>query len=245
MRLKIEKTGARAWDEAHLKELFSEGFPEFVTADRVVKNYIGRVREFFAGLDLMLVDEDGVPVASGWGVPIRWDGRPESLPSGYTEALVHAVEGHERGVAPDTLVICGAIVTPSLKGRGLAGETLKALRAAAKDAGWERVIAPVRPTAKARYPLTPIETYMRWTREDGSALDPWIRTHERLGATLLSAAPVSQTMTGTVAEWERWTGLVFPESGDYVIPEGLTLLHIDRESGEGVYREPNVWMRHR
>lgn len=136
MRLKIEKTGARAWDEAHLKELFSEGFPEFVTADPLVKNYIGRVREFFAGLDLMLVDEDGVPVASGWGVPIRWDGRPESLPSGYTEALVHSVEGHERGVAPDTLVICGAIVTPSLKGRGLAGETLKALRAAAKDAGF-------------------------------------------------------------------------------------------------------------
>ncbi|MGA5877365.1 hypothetical protein ACPC3D_16345 [Streptomyces cellulosae] len=52
-------------------------------------------------------------------------------------------------------------------------------------------------------------------------------------------------MTGTVADWERWTGLVLPESGDYVIPEGLTLLHIDRESDEGVYREPNVWMRHR
>lgn len=244
MQLKIEKTGARTWDEARLKELFSEGFPEFVTADRLVKKYIGRVREFFADMDLMLVDEDGVPVASGWGVPVHWDGRPASLPSGYTEALVRAVEGHEQGVAPDTLVICGAIVTPSLKGRGLAGETLTALRAAAKDAGWGRVIAPVRPTAKARYPLTPIETYMHWTREDGSSLDPWIRTHQRLGATLLSAAPESQTMTGTVAEWERWTGLAFPESGDYVIPEGLTLLHIDRESDEGVYREPNVWMRH-
>ncbi len=245
MHLTIEKTGAREWDEAHLKELLSEGFPEFITADRLVKQYIGRVREFFADLDLMLVDEDGVPVASGWGVPIRWDGRSETLPSGYTEALVRAVEGHERGVAPDTLVICGAIVTPSLKGRGLAGETLKALRAVAEEAGRERVVAPVRPTVKARYPLTPIETYMRWTREDGSALDPWIRTHQRLGATLVSAAPASQVMTGTVAEWERWTGLAFPETGGYVIPEGLALLHIDRASDEGVYREPNVWMRHR
>ncbi|GAA3262915.1 hypothetical protein GCM10010469_31050 [Streptomyces labedae] len=26
---------------------------------------------------------------------------------------------------------------------------------------------------------------------------------------------------------------------------GLSLLRIDRESDEGVYREPNVWMRHR
>lgn len=107
------------------------------------------------------------------------------------------------------------------------------------------MVAPVRPTMKARYPLAPIETYMRWRREDGSALDPWIRTHQRLGATLVSAAPESQVMTGTVAEWERWTGLAFPETGDYVIPEGLALLHVDRESDEGVYQEPNVWMRHR
>ncbi|MGX1095431.1 hypothetical protein RKD47_006112 [Streptomyces albogriseolus] len=80
MRLTTEKTGARPWDEAHLKELFGEGFPEFVTADRLVKNYIGRVREFFADLDLMLVDEDGVPVASGWGVPVRL-GRPSRVPA--------------------------------------------------------------------------------------------------------------------------------------------------------------------
>ncbi len=26
---------------------------------------------------------------------------------------------------------------------------------------------------------------------------------------------------------------------------GLSLLRIDRESDQGVYREPNVWMRHR
>ncbi|MGA5124908.1 hypothetical protein ACPCAG_16585 [Streptomyces pseudogriseolus] len=90
----------------------------------------------------------------------------------------------------------------------------------AEEAGRERVVAPVRPTVKARYPLTPIETSMRWTCEDGSALDPWIRTHQRLGAALVSAAPASQIMTGTVAEWERWTGLAFPETGDYMIPRG-------------------------
>ncbi len=62
------------------------------------------------------------PVASGWGIPTRWDGRTETLPTGYTQAIIRAVEGREQGVDPDTLVICGAIVTPSLKGRGLAGD---------------------------------------------------------------------------------------------------------------------------
>ncbi|MBW5251306.1 hypothetical protein JGS39_20290 [Streptomyces sp. P01-B04] len=244
MDLKIERTDARTWPDEQLKELFSEGFPEFISADRLVKEYIGRVGEWFAGLDLTLVDEREVPVASGWGVPIHWDGLTGTLPTGYTQALVRAVEGREQGTEANTLVICGAVVTPSLKGRGLAGETIRALRRTAGEAGLTQVVAPVRPTTKARYPLTPIETFMRWSREDGMALDPWMRTHQRLGAEILAAAPASQTMTGTVAEWERWTGLALPESGDYVIPDGLSLLRVDRSADRGVYREPNVWMRH-
>lgn len=239
------RSDARKWPDEQLAELFGEGFPPFITGDRLVKEYIGRVREFFTGLDLMLVDADGVPVAAGWGVPLRWDGRADALPSGYTDALVRAVEVHEQGVEPDTLVICGAIVTPSLKGQGLAGRMLTALREAGHDAGLSRVVAPVRPTTKARYPLTPIESFMHWRRQDGTALDPWIRTHERLGARILAPAPVSQTMTGTVAEWEGWTDLALPESGDYVIPDGLSVLRVDRDADVGLYREPNVWMRHR
>ncbi|MEU0408682.1 GNAT family N-acetyltransferase [Streptomyces griseorubiginosus] len=245
MIFSVERSDARDRPAEQLAELFSEGFPQFITADRLVKQYIGRVREFFPELDLMLVDAKGVPVAAGWGVPVRWDGRADSLPSGYTDSLVRAVEGHERGVRPDTLVICGAIVTPSLKGQGLAGHMLTALRDAGQQAGLPRVVAPVRPTAKARYPLTPIESYMRRRRDDGTALDPWIRTHERLGAEVLAAAPESQTMTGTVAEWEGWTGLALPASGDYVIPDGLSVLRVDREADLGTYQEPNVWMRHR
>ncbi|MCM2580143.1 hypothetical protein [Streptomyces meridianus] len=243
MVFEVERADARTWSDEQLSELFSKGFPEFITADRLVKDFIGRVREFFADLNLMLVADD-TPVAAGWGVPVTWDGLPQTLPTGYTDALVRAVEGREHGVDADTLVVCGAVVTPALEGRGFAGEMLTALRRTAQNAGLARVVAPVRPTTKARYPLTPIETFMAWCREDGLAMDPWIRTHQRLGAEIVAAAPASQTMTGTVAEWERWTGMVFPASGDYVIPDGLSLLRIDRSADEGVYCEPNVWMRH-
>lgn len=50
-------------------------------------------------------------------------------------------------------------------------------------------------------------------------------------------------MSGTVAEWEEWTGLALPESGPYVVPAALVPIQIDRERDEGVYREPNVWVR--
>ncbi len=51
-------------------------------------------------------------------------------------------------------------------------------------------------------------------------------------------------MTGTVAQWEEWTGMRFPDSGVYVIPDGLSTLRIDLGDDSGTYVEPNVWMQH-
>jgi hypothetical protein len=39
--------------------------------------------------------------------------------------------------------------------------------------------------------------------------------------------------------------MAFPESGEYVFPQGLAPVAIDREADVGAYWEPNVWMRHR
>lgn len=239
------RTDAREWTDEQMTDLYSDGFPEFISADKLAKQYIGRVREWFPEWNLTLVDTDQDPAATGWGIPVRWDGSVTDLPGGYTEATIRAVEGREQGIEPDTLVICGAIVAGRRTGQGLAGKLLAALRDLATESGLQRVIAPVRPTLKQQYPLTPIETFMTWTRADGTALDPWVRTHLRMGATILAAAPNSQTMTGTVAEWEGWCGIPLPSSGDYVIPQGLSVLHVDREADLGTYTEPNIWIRHR
>ena len=114
----------------------------------------------------------------------------------------------------------------------------------ARSHGLEALIAPVRPSWKERYPLAPIERYAFWRRDDGLLFDPWLRTHERLGAEILRPEPRSLRITGTVAEWEEWTELPFPESGEYVFPGGLAPVTIDREQDVGRYWEPNVWMRH-
>jgi len=39
--------------------------------------------------------------------------------------------------------------------------------------------------------------------------------------------------------------MVFPVSGEYVIPDGLAILHIDRDANQGSYVEPNIWLQHR
>ena len=110
--------------------------------------------------------------------------------------------------------------------------------------GFAHLVAPVRPSWKARYPLVPIARYITWTTEDGLPVDPWLRVHARLGAEIVRPCPRSMTITGTVSEWEGWTSMLFPEGGDYVVPGALELVTIDRETDLGTYVEPNVWMHH-
>jgi hypothetical protein len=98
---------------------------------------------------------------------------------------------------------------------------------------------------KSLCPLIPIERYARWKRADGSPFDPWLRVHWRFGAEQLRVAPKAATITGTVADWEEWTGMSSPESGEYVVPGALQPIVIDRERDIGRYEDPNVWMRHR
>jgi hypothetical protein len=119
------------------------------------------------------------------------------------------------------------------------------MREAVAEHGFDTLVAPVRPSWKARYPLVPIDRYISWTTPEGLPLDPWLRVHARLGATVVRPCPESMTIPGSVADWESWTGMAFPESGDYVVPGALELVSVDRQADTGLYVEPNVWMHHR
>jgi len=229
--------------EDQARQAFRVRWPEFIFHDPVADAYVERVGEYFASWDLWLVDEDRV-VAGGWGVPMRWDGTVADLPDGYDGALIRSVEGHESGEQPDTLCIMAAAVAADAGRKGLAGEALTALRERAASAGLGKVICPVRPTLKSSYPLVSMERFAVWRRADGESLDLWIRTHERLGASILGPASRSMVITGTVAELEQWAAMAFPETGSYVVPDALSLVEVDRERDRGTYVEENLWMRH-
>ncbi|HET8604819.1 MAG TPA: GNAT family N-acetyltransferase [Marmoricola sp.] len=230
--------------EKEAGEAFRERWPEFIFHDAVPKRYMPRVGEYFGDYDILLLD-DGKVAAGGWGVPLRWDGTVADLPAGYDDALVRSVEGHEQGVAPNAFSFMAAAVAKAYDRQGLATDVLTALADKARRRGIEHVIAPIRPTWKARYPQVSMAEYATWTREDGLSIDPWIRTHQRMGATVLAPASPSMLIEGTVAEWEEWTGMLFPVTGDYVVPDALALLHVDREADRATYREENLWVQHR
>lgn len=229
--------------EQKVEDAFRERWPAFIFHDKISKAYLPRVQEYFRSYDILILDEEKV-AAGGWGVPLSWDGTVGGLPSGYDDAPVRAVDGHEQARSADTFSFMAAAVAKEYDKQGLATTVLLELSARARADGIECVIAPIRPTWKQRYPQVPMSEYVTWTREDGLSIDPWIRTHQRMGAKILGPAPESMLIEGTVAEWEEWTGMLFPVTGDYVVPEALNLVHVDRETDEAIYLEENLWVQH-
>jgi hypothetical protein len=218
-------------------------FSEFMHHDAVVDRYWPSLYTEFAGFQIAVCDDEGEILAAGHSVPVFWDGTLGGLPAGLDGVLERGVSGSAGG-APTVVSALLAVVPQAHRGRGLSGVVLKAMKAIAAGRGLGALIAPVRPTWKERYPLTPMEHYVRWEREDGLPFDPWLRVHYRLGARFVAVAPESMVISGTVSEWEGWTGMRFPESGPYVVKGALRPVEMDLERDLGVYTEPNVWMRH-
>jgi hypothetical protein len=220
-------------------------WPEYNLHGDVLNEWWGFLDEELAGFQFVLHDEEADEVvAEGHTGPLWWDGDDATLPSGLDPAIEQVFTQTRAGRPVNTLCALAAESPREGRARGLAVQLLGAMRAIGERAGFEHLVAPVRPSWKERYPLAPIERYVRWRREDGQLLDPWMRVHERLGARVATPLPRSMRISGTVAEWEEWTGLAFPESGEYVFPEGLAPVHIDTGRDLGDYWEPNIWMVH-
>jgi GNAT superfamily N-acetyltransferase len=211
-------------------------WPEFMSHDPVVETFWPRLYEVYPDFQMWLVDTDAKEtIGYACTLPVRWDGVPQ--PRGVDWAMSNGAAGE-----PTTLCAIVAGVVSARRGRGLGGVILGRMVGLAAAHGFDCVIAPVRPSRKENYPLIPIESYVRWRREDGYMYDPWLRTHERMGAELLEIAPRSLIVTGSREEWEEWTDLQYPEDGDYIVPGALVPVRF--EDGRGTYAEPNVWMRH-
>ena len=234
----------RPGSQPHAASFREKLWPEFLYHDPILERLFGRVIEEDPELQFYAWDDKREEVvAVGMAVPAFWDGDPESLPDRGIDAIVEArfAEG-----SPEPNVLCALqiLIAPEFRAQGLSGRMIQRMAEIGCDHGLDTLIAPVRPNLKHRYPLTPMERYIAWRRPDGTHLDPWLRTHERLGAEIAKVAPESSRIPGTVAEWEEWAELTFPETGAYVVPGALSPVEIDRERDEGLYVEPNVWMVH-
>jgi hypothetical protein len=231
------------WDS--IGDLSGEVWPEYNLHGETLNHYWSQLYDVFPEWQFVLLDPaDQAVLAEGHTIPVAWDGTDSGLGPGIDATLAGAFELRAAGGQPTAVSALAAEIPPRHQRRRLSEVLLTGMADLARDAGLNRLIAPVRPSRKDRYPTIPIERYARWTRADGSPFDPWVRVHTRLGARIGPAIPRSLHITGTVGQWESWTDMPFPETGDYVFPAGLATVHIDRDNDIGEYWEPNIWIIH-
>jgi len=225
------------------KRMNGEGWPTFLLHGDIT--HWESLFDEFADHQILFCEPADTLIALGHAIPFVWDGTVGDLPTTMAGIMDRSIHAHRNRRTPNTLSALAALVTTSHQRRGLSAEILRAMRSLAEQRGLHSLVAPVRPTLKSSYPLTPFERYIDWRGDDGAPFDPWLRVHYRLGAEFLKVMPESLTVTGTVAEWEEWTGMSFPESGEYIVPCALQPITIDRKRNVGRYEDPNVWMLHR
>jgi GNAT superfamily N-acetyltransferase len=219
-------------------------WPEFLLRGQAARRRLPEALEAFPDFFLFLLDGAGRVAGSGFAAPLAWPGTPETLPAGWDAALLQSLDDRAAAREPTAACALSAIVAPRRQGRGIGRQVLAALKAVVASRGLRALLAPVRPTWKSRYPLTPFERYLEWKREDGSPFDPWIHLHWEMGARVAGIAPKSMVVRAPLADWEDWTGLHFPESGPYVVPGVLCPVTVDTARAEALYEEPNLWMIH-
>ncbi|WP_369360916.1 N-acetyltransferase [Streptomyces sp. cg2] len=241
-----------------------ENWPAFIPHDPVAAAYLGRVPEDFPHYCVVATEGERV-VARGLSVPFEADvdtdadvdvDGGEELPDGGWDRVLtwafrdrRAMRGRERHQEHRTRkTVAGALeitVDTACLGRGLSSRMLAALRDAVGRQGHDTLLAPVRPTAKHLEPHVPMAEYIRRRRGDGLPADPWLRVHVRAGGTIEKVAPASMTVSGSLGQWRRWTGLPFDRDGRIEVPGALVPVHCDVAQDHAVYVEPNVWVRHR
>ena len=110
-------------------------------------------------------DERQEVIGVGHAIPAAWDGDIATLPDGGFDAVLEARFAPELS-APTVLCALGIHHRPpEYRGQGLSlVASIKRMAEIGRYHGLDTPIAPVRPTLKHRYPLTPIDRYLSWRR---------------------------------------------------------------------------------
>lgn len=221
-------------------------WPEFMLHDPVANENWHELFDRFIDYQFALMDtENDRMAAMGNSLPFHWDEDVTALPEGgWDWVFLKAIDDHKNGVTPNIQSAIQIAIHPDYQSQGLSSIMVQAMRGIANAKGFRYLVAPVRPNQKSRYPLTSMDDYIHWTTAGGLPFDAWLRVHARAGARILKPCHEAMTIRGTCEEWESWTGLVFPQSGEYYIPGALKPMTMDIEKDEGIYVEPNVWMVH-
>ena len=223
-------------------EIVSEIYPEFMMHDEIANVWFHQLYEKFPEYQYWLWDK-GKIVGIGNSIPLHWDDNLKNLPEeGWDWAIVKGFKDKEKNIKPNLLCALSITVNPEYQRKGVSSEMTKTMVQIGKKNNLDFLIIPVRPTLKKDYPLIEMDKYILWKRKDAKLFDPWLRVHKKLGGKIIKVCAKAMKISGTISDWEKWTGMKFPGDGEYIIKGALNPVKFIK--GKGNYIEPNVWVKH-
>ncbi|HPR16914.1 MAG TPA: hypothetical protein PLD62_01575, partial [Candidatus Cloacimonadota bacterium] len=187
-------------------------WPEFMHHDPVCNENWHYLYELFPEYQVICLDEERV-VGIFNSIPLFWDGSWEELPeTGWDWAIQKGIADRKQNCLPNVLCGLSIVVTKEFLGKNFGSSMIREMISVARANHLPNLILPLRPSLKSSYPQVDIEEYIRWKREDGLPFDPWLRAHVKLGGRIVRSCRQAMRLPGTIADWENWTGRIFPES---------------------------------
>lgn len=225
-------------------EMTHKLWPEFMLHDPVSNANWDKLFELFPEYQFSLKSNDEI-IGVANCIPYFWDKPFDELPEeGWDWVLEKGINDKLNKIEANVLNGLQIAVNKDYQGRGISSLILKEMISLARESGLKYITVPVRPSLKSKYPLIPIDNYLKWKREDGLPYDPWLRVHARMGGKIIKPCHKAMYIPGIVKEWEEWTGMKFYETGEYVVPGSLEPDKINKEKDIGEYIEPNIWVLH-
>jgi GNAT superfamily N-acetyltransferase len=116
-------------------------FPEYMNHNAMGWKYWGRLYTDFPAFQLAVLDGDAL-IGEVHALPLPVE--DDELPTGWDEAFERGMEAGGGNVVS----LLAISVKPEARGQGVPALLIEAVRNAAREAGHDGVIAPVRPTLK-------------------------------------------------------------------------------------------------
>src|ERR1700760_2905120 len=158
------------------QEKFKACWDEFMRHDEVVMRYREYRDREFGDYHFFVTGKDQNVLALCKSVPTYWDGREETLPCGYDDALEYAMMNYKTNARSNWNTLLGTSINvfKEYRNLGLSSFCLTAMKQICRNNGFQRLIIPVRPNWKHKYPMVELDEYINWKNADGRAFDPWI-----------------------------------------------------------------------
>ena len=144
-----------------------------------------------------------------------WDGNPDSLPGGWSDAVRKLYLDFVTASKVNTRILLSAWLDKGHRGARLAERLVRGMLEAGGDEQAEYCVLPGLPTSRTRdreLAEMPFEEFARRTGPDGMPEDPWIGLHLRMGGGSSSTPTGLIDSCGNCAHWRtsELTSTSFP-----------------------------------